>query len=149
MRNGEIKLKQVFAFKFDENLSSSSGSIYLEKVKQNYSPNYDYFKITFIDGYLYIKNKSGVILEKYALNGVISLVALKKDYLNLSLSNNKQVKEFKNIKNKHLQNKFNLYVINEDIEKSITKNGILEEVLLNKMLLSLLLGNEENLLQIS
>ncbi|KON13292.1 toxin [Clostridium botulinum] len=144
-----MKLKQVFAFKFDENLSSSSGSIYLEKVKQNYSPNYDYFKITFIDGYLYIKNKSGVILEKYALNGVISLVALKKDYLNLSLSNNKQVKEFKNIKNKHLQNKFNLYVINEDIEKSITKNGILEEVLLNKMLLSLLLGNEENLLQIS
>ncbi|AIY80223.1 putative orfX1 [Clostridium botulinum 202F] len=142
-------MKQVFAFKFDENLSSSSGSIYLEKVKQNYSPNYDYFKITFIDGYLYIKNKSGVILEKYALNGVISLVALKKDYLNLSLSNNKQVKEFKNIKNKHLQNKFNLYVINEDIEKSITKNGILEEVLLNKMLLSLLLGNEENLLQIS
>uniref|UniRef100_UPI0022AB4E62 Neurotoxin complex component Orf-X1 n=1 Tax=Clostridium botulinum E1 str. 'BoNT E Beluga' TaxID=536233 RepID=UPI0022AB4E62 len=143
------ELKQAFVFEFDENLSSSSGSIHLEKVKQNSSPNYDYFKITFIDGYLYIKNKSGVILDKYDLKNVISLVALKRDYLSLSLSNNKQIKKFKNIKNKHLKNKFNLYVINEDIEKRITKNGILEEVILNKMLLSILLGNEENLLQIS
>ncbi|ACD53749.1 toxin [Clostridium botulinum] len=144
-----MELKQAFVFEFDENLSSSSGSIHLEKVKQNCSPNYDYFKITFIDGYLYIKNKSGVILDKYDLKNVISLVALKRDYLSLSLSNNKQIKKFKNIKNKHLKNKFNLYVINEDIEKRITKNGILEEVILNKMLLSILLGNEENLLQIS
>ncbi|MBN3350528.1 toxin, partial [Clostridium botulinum] len=62
---------------------------------------------------------------------------------------NKKPNEFTNIKNKHLENRFNLYIINEDINKKITKNGFLEEIILNRLLLSILLGNEENLLQIA
>ncbi|ACO84115.1 hypothetical protein [Clostridium botulinum] len=142
-------MNQTFSFNFDDTLSNSSGLINLEKINQNCSPNYQYFKIKFIGGYLHIKNKSGDILEKYDLKDLISLIALKKDYLKLSSPNNKKPNEFTNIKNKHLENRFNLYVINEDINGKITKNGILEEIILNRLLLSILLGNEENLLQIA
>nr|AJA05783.1 neurotoxin complex component OrfX1 [Clostridium botulinum A] len=142
-------MKQTFSFNFDDTLSNSSGLIHLEKVNQICSPNYQYFKIKFIEGYLHIKNKSGDILEKYDLKDLISLIALKKDYLKLSSPNNKKPKDFTNIKNKHLENKFNLYIINEDINGKITKNGFLEEIILNRLLLSILLGNEENLLQIA
>ncbi|MBN3346544.1 toxin [Clostridium botulinum] len=142
-------MKQTFPFNFDDALLNTGGSIHLEKVNQNCSPNYQYFKIKFIEGYLHIKNKSGNILEKYDLKDLISLIALKKDYLKLSPLNNKKPKEFTNIKNKHLENRFNLYVINEDINGKITKNGILEEIILNRLLLSIFLENEENLLQIA
>ncbi|EDT84116.1 toxin [Clostridium botulinum] len=142
-------MKQTFSFNFDDTLSNSNGLIHLEKVNQNCSPNYQYFKIKFIEGYLHIKNKSGDILEKYDLKDLISLIALKKDYLKLSFSSNKNLNEFTNIKKKPLENRFNLYIINEDINKKISKNGILEEIILNRLLLSILLGNEENLLQIS
>ncbi|MCS4480960.1 toxin [Clostridium botulinum] len=130
-------MKQTFPFNFDDALLNTGGSIHLEKVNQNCSPNYQYFKIKFIEGYLHIKNKSGDILEKYDLKDLISLIALKKDYLKLSPLNNKKLKEFTNIKNKHLENRFNLYVINEDINGKITKNGILEEIILNRLLLSI------------
>ncbi|OPD18568.1 toxin [Clostridium botulinum] len=142
-------MKQTFPFNFNDALLNTGGSIHLEKVNQNCSPNYQYFKIKFIEGYLHIKNKSGDILEKYDLKDLISLIALKKDYLKLSSPNNKKTKGFTNIKNKHLENRFNLYIINEDINKKITKNGFLEEIILNRLLLSILLGNEENLLQIA
>ncbi|MCS4472781.1 hypothetical protein JQ031_04320 [Clostridium botulinum] len=91
-------MKQTFPFNFDDALLNTGGSIHLEKVNQNCSPNYQYFKIKFIEGYLHIKNKSGDILEKYDLKDLISLIALKKDYLKLSPLNNKKLKEFTNIK---------------------------------------------------
>ncbi|AIY83090.1 toxin [Clostridium baratii] len=140
-------MNETFSFNFNKNFLSSSGLIRIEKIQQYCSPNYQYFKITFIKGYIYIRNTSESILEKFNLKDVISLIALKKSYLNLP--KNKQLKEFNNVKDMKLENRFNLYVINEDINNKLTQNGIFEESLLNKLLMSILLENEENLLHVS
>lgn len=140
-------MNREFPFYFDDGQVMMEGSFSLNKIKKQYHPNYDYFKVRFCKGNLYIKDKFKEKFCEYDLKGIESVITLKKEYLKENSLKNKDSKVFMSVGNKNIENKYDLYVVNVDINNKLDNNYILRG-LLNEKLKYIFLGNENNLLKI-
>lgn len=123
------------------------GVFFLEKIQKQYHPKYDYFKVTFCKGNLFIRDKKGNKLAQFDLKDIESAIALKREYLEENKVKNIEPNFFININNKVYVNKYDLYVVNVDITKKLEKDLVLRAIL-NEKLKFLFLGNEDKLLKI-
>ncbi|QEZ70855.1 toxin (plasmid) [Paraclostridium bifermentans] len=140
-------MNREFPFHFNDGNVSMNGLFCLKKIKTQYHPNYDYFKIKFCEGFLSIKNKVKDDLCEYDLKNIESVIALKREYSKENNLKNKESAIFMNIGNKGIHNKYDLYVVNVDINNILDENYMLKGILNDKLKI-LFLGNERKLLRI-
>ncbi|HBJ2612245.1 TPA: toxin [Clostridium botulinum] len=141
----KIGLKRQFCF--EDSKVFMDGSFFLEKIQKQYHPKYDYFKVKFCEGNLYIRDKNKNKLAQFDLKDIESVIAFKKEYLEENELKNIESNSFININNKWARNKYGLYVVNVDITKKLEKDYLLKAIL-NEKLKFLFLGNEDKLLKI-
>lgn len=140
-------MNREFPFCFNDGKVSMDGLFCLKKIKKQYHPNYDYFKIRFCEGFLSIKDKCKNNLCEYDLKNIESVIALKKEYFKENYFKEKESETFISIGNKGIHNKYDLYVVNVDINNILDKNYMLRGILNDKLKI-LFLGNESKLLKI-
>ncbi len=141
----KIGLKSQFCF--EDRRVFMDGVFFLEKIQKQYHPKYDYFKVTFCKGNLFIRNKNKNKLAQFDLKDIESVIALKREYLEENKVKDIESNFFININNKVDINKYGLYVVNVDITKKLEEDFTLRAIL-NEKLKLLFLGNEDKLLKI-
>ncbi|ARF68076.1 hypothetical protein B7C51_09905 [Paenibacillus larvae subsp. pulvifaciens] len=139
-------MSNVFPYRFDDAQSSFHGTFSIKKINKEYHYNYDYFKIHFLEGKFLLKDAHQNKMYEENVTGIKAAIALKKEYLqempparqkSLNFTNSIELGE----------NKYNLMVVNTDLENKLTNNLILKGML-HRKIKDLFIGNEKYLLTI-
>lgn len=140
-------MRNIFPYSIDENNIKSTGKFSLQKLKEEYHTNYDYFLIEFLEGNLSIKNTNKKELYENSIKEIKSVFAIKKDYLKIeSTFIPKGEIKFYSTEN-YKANEFQLMIIDTDLEKKF-KDELLINSLLEILIKKVFIGNERYLLQI-
>ncbi|MDC4242495.1 MULTISPECIES: hypothetical protein [Bacillota] len=140
-------MRNIFPYSIDENNIKSTGKFLLQKLKEEYHTNYDYFLIEFLEGNLSIKNTNKKELYKNSIKEIKSVFAIKKDYLKIeSAFIPKEEIKFYSTEN-YKANEFQLMIIDTDLEKKF-RDELLINSLLEILIKKVFIGNERYLLQI-
>lgn len=140
-------MDNVFPYVFYESGVRSEGKILINRLKESYHTNYEYFLVEFIEGFISIEDCNKHNMYERNIEKVKSVFALKVGYIeNESLSTNDYDIIFYNKKNVQ-KNNYKLMIVNTDVENKL-KDKLLLKSLLDNLVEKIFIGNEKYLLKI-